>query len=91
MSKLLKFFAILALVVGAFAMVPASAQARGGHFHGGHFRGGGFGGGGWGPGWGFGFANPYYYGGPYYYAGPSCLVRVWRGGHWVLRRSWRCY
>ena len=31
---------------------------------------------------------------PSYYAGPPCgwvRVRVWRHGHWVLRRAWRCW
>ena len=65
MSKLVKVFAIAALIAGAFAMTPGPAAAQrhggGGHggFHsgggwhgGGGFRGGGFRGGGWGRGWG---------------------------------------
>ena len=89
MSKLMRFFAIAALIVGALALVPDIAQARhGGHGgHGGGFRGGG--GWGWGPGWGWG-GYPYpYYGA--YYGGGCGYVRVWRRGHWVLRRSYRCY
>ncbi|HEY4077403.1 MAG TPA: hypothetical protein VGM26_10790 [Rhizomicrobium sp.] len=72
----------------------------GGHWHGGggHWRGGGWRGGGWGwgPGFALGFGAPYYggyYGSPYY-SGDSCgytRVRVWRNGHWVLRRAYRCY
>ena len=49
MSKLVKFFAIAALVAGAFAMTPGPAAAQ--HHHhggGGHWHGGG----GWGGGWG---------------------------------------
>ena len=89
MSKLVKFLAIAALVGGAFAMTPGPAAAYHGH-GGGHWRGGGWGPGfvfGFGPGWGWG---PYY---PYY-AEPACgwvRVRVWRHGHWVLRRAWRCW
>ena len=88
MSKFAKILAVLALIVGALVMTPGSAQARWGH--GGHFHGGW--GGGWGPGWGWGgYPYPYYgYAAPYY--GPGCgYVRVWRRGHWVLRRNWRCY
>ncbi len=103
MSKLVKFFAIAALMAGAFAMTPGPAAAQhhhgGGHWHGGggHWRGGGFGPGfvfGFGSGWGWG-GYPYY---PYYaepyFAGPDCgwaRVRVRRHGHWVLRRAWRCW
>ena len=103
MSKLVKFFAIAALLVGAFAMTPGPAAAQhyhgGGHWHGGggHWHGGGWG---WGRGfgWGLGWGYPYYYGGPYYPyyydGGPDCgwvRVRVWRNGHWVIRRAWRCW
>ncbi|HTT49431.1 MAG TPA: hypothetical protein VMG39_15690 [Pseudolabrys sp.] len=110
MSKLLKFFAIAALVGGAFAMTPGPAAAQhhhgggGGHWHGGGgWHGGGWRGGGWGgfgpgfvfgfgPGWGWDY--PYgYYPGPYF-AGPDCgwvRVRVWRHGHWIIRRAWRCW
>lgn len=70
----------------------------GGWHHGGGWRGGGWRGGGWGwgPGlaFGFGLASPYYYGGPYYAQAPACgwvRVRVWRNGHRVLRRVWRCW
>lgn len=104
MSKFLKFFAIAALVAGAFAMTPAPAAAQrhhgGGHWHGGggHFRGGGWGG--FGPGFVLGFGPAWSWGGypySYYddnYAGPPCgwtHVRVWRHGHWALRRAWRCW
>ena len=96
MSKLFKVFAILGLLAGAMAATPDMALAQhhgggGGHWHG----GGGWRGGGWGPGFGIGFGSPYYYGGPYYYGSPgNCgytRVRLWRNGHWVLRRAWRCY
>lgn len=89
MSKLVKFFAIAALVAGAFAMTPGPAAAQ--HYHGG---GGHWHGGGWGPGFVFGF-GPGWGWGPYpYYAEPACgwvRVRVWRHDHWVLRRAWRCW
>jgi hypothetical protein len=102
MSKLVKFLAIAALVAGAFAMTPGPATAQ--HHHGGHWHGGGghwHGGWGWGRGfgWGFGFGPGWGWGGyPYYaepyYAQPTCgwvRVRVWRHGHWYLRRAWRCW
>jgi hypothetical protein len=87
MSKLVRFFAIAALLAGAFAMTPAPAVAQHhGHWHGGHYyHGGGWG---WGPGPFWGWGAPYAY-----YGGPACgwhYVRVWRG-RWVLRRAWRCY
>jgi hypothetical protein len=92
MSKLVKFFAIVVLLAGAIAVTPGTAEARHGGHGGGHHGGGWHGGGGWrGGGWGPGFG--YYYGGPYYYA-PACgwvRVRVWRNGHWALRRAWRCW
>ncbi|HEY7999193.1 MAG TPA: hypothetical protein VIE87_10265 [Pseudolabrys sp.] len=107
MSKLVKFFAIAALVAGAFAMTPGPAAAQhfhggGGHWHGGggHWHGGWGGGwGGFGPGFALGFGSGWGWGGyPYYaepyYAEPACgwaRVRVWRYGHWHLRRVWRCY
>jgi len=75
----------------------AHSHGGGGHGFGGggHWRGGGYRGGGWGPSFGIGFGSPYYYGDPYYYGGPSncgySRVRLWRNGHWVLRRAWRCY
>ncbi len=92
MSKLVKFFAIIAVLAGTIAVTPVTALAQ--HHGGGHWHGGG-GRGGRGPGFGFGWGNPYYYGGPYYY-GPQAncgwaRVRLWRNGHWVLRRSWRCW
>jgi len=80
MSKIVKLVASVALFAVVFA---AAAEARSGHGHrGGHH--GGWRGGGW---------SPYYFGGPRYYA-PACgwvRVRVWRRGHWVLRRAWRCW
>lgn len=93
MSKLVKFFAIGALVAGAFAMTPAPAAAYHGH-GGGHWHGGG-GRGGFGPGFAFGsgWGGYPYYAEPYY-AGPDCgwvRVRVRRHGHWMLRRAWRCW
>jgi hypothetical protein len=104
MSKITKLLAALCVAGAAVAALPDAALAQrhgggghgGGGFHGGggHWRGGGGGWrGGWGPGFGFGFGTPYYYGSPYYY-GDSCgyaRVRVWRNGHWVLRRAYRCY
>jgi hypothetical protein len=102
MSKLVKFLAIAFLVGGAFAMTPGPAAAQhhhgGGHWHGGggHWHGGR---GGFGPGFAFGFGSGWGWGGyPYYaepyYAQPTCgwaRVRVWRHGHWILRRAWRCW
>ena len=101
MSKIVKFFAIAALVAGAFAMAPGPAAAQhhhgGGHWHGGggHWHGGwGWGHGfGWGLGWGWGWGGYPYYAEPYY-AQPACgwaRVRVWRHGHWTYRRAWRCW
>lgn len=94
MSKLVKFFAIAALVGGAFAMTPSPAAAY--HGHGGYWHGGGHwhGGWGWGRGFGWGWGYPYSYGPAYYYAQPACgwaRVRVWRYGHWAWRRAWRCW
>lgn len=96
MSKLIKLFASVALIVGLFT---AAAEARGPHGGGWHGGGGGWHGGGghWrGGGWGgWGVPYGYYYPGPYYYGyGPGCgwtRVRVWRRGHWVIRRAWRCW
>jgi hypothetical protein len=102
MSKFTKLLAGLCVAGAAFAAMPDAALAQhhhgagGGHWHGGgHWRGGGWRGGGW----GFGFGAPYYYyGGPTYYGSPyygdNCgytRVRVWRNGHWVTRRAYRCY
>jgi hypothetical protein len=75
---------------------------HGGGWHGGGWHGGGWhrGGWGWGPGFGlglglgYGWGYPYYYAGDPYYAEPACgwtRVRVWRYGHWVIRRAWRCW
>jgi hypothetical protein len=82
MPKIATTLAALFLIVGAFA-VATPAQARWHHgWHGGsHFAFG----------WG-GYPYPYYYGGSYY-AAPACgwtHYRVWRHGHWVIRRAWRC-
>jgi hypothetical protein len=75
MSKFVKLFAIAVIIAGAVVMAPGNAQARGGHHHHGGWRGGG---------WGWGY--PYAY--QPYYAAPACgYVRVWRRGHWVLRRA----
>lgn len=99
MSKIFKVLAIVGVFAGAMVVTsgPALAQHHGGG-HGGFHRGGGWHGGwrgGYGPGFVFGFGAPYYYGGPYYNGGPGdcgyVRVRVWRGGHWVLRRAWRCW
>jgi hypothetical protein len=80
MSKLIKLFAVLALVAGTFAFTPNTASAQHWHGHGGGWHGGGWHGGGWGHrGWGWGpavgfglglgwgpyYARPYY--GPYPY------------------------
>jgi hypothetical protein len=106
MSRFFKVLAIVGVLAGAMAATSGTALAQhhrggggGGGFHGGggHWRGGGWRGGGWGPGFGFGLGlgYPYYYGGPYYDGGPgNCgyvRVRVWRSGHWVLRRAYRCW
>ncbi|HET7192566.1 MAG TPA: hypothetical protein VFI98_11735 [Pseudolabrys sp.] len=99
MSRLTQVFASAALVLCVIAFAPGSAEARWhGGWHGGWHRGwGGFG---WGPAFGFGWGYPYaYYPGPYYYAAPyyarpACgwsRARVWRNGHWALRRAWRCW
>jgi len=105
MSKLVKAFAVVAVIAGAMAALPGTAEAQ---WHGGHggWHGGWHGGGwGWGPGFGlglglgYGVGYPYYYGGgpyygPGYYGGPGCgyrRIRVWAGDHWALRRVWRCY
>ena len=102
MSRFTKTIASATLILSILAFVPGSAEARWhGGWHGG-WRGGwgwgpavGFGVGlGWGRGWGWGY--PYaYYPGPYYYAVPPACgwarVRIWRQGHWVLRRAWRCW
>ena len=95
MSSLAKCVAGLALIAGLLATVPDTAEAgyrR--HCHRGWV-------GGWSFGFGFGYpyyARPYSYGPyyiPYYYAPPPTCgwvrYRVWRRGHWVLRRAWRCW
>jgi hypothetical protein len=103
MSKLVKIFSGIALIVSVVAFAPGSAEARWhgggwhghGGWHGGWHRGWRGGGWGWGPavGFGWGWGAPYaYYPGPYY--GGDCgwvRVRVWRNGHRVLRRVWRCW
>ena len=103
MSKLVKFFAIAALVAGAFAMTPGPAAAQYQAMAAaigmaavaiGTADGAAFGPGfalGFGSGWGWG-GYPYY--AEPYYAEPACgwaRVRVWRHGHWYLRRAWRCW
>lgn len=99
MSKFVKYFAVLALAAGAIAVTPNAASAHGWRYGG---WGAYWGGWGWGPGfaigWGFPYyyPRPYYYPGPYYYYGPrpACgwaRVRVWRHGHRVVRRVWRCW
>jgi hypothetical protein len=95
MSKFVKFFGALALIAGAIAFTPDTALAQ--HHHGGGgWHHGGYRGGGWGRGFGFGLGLGYpygYYAQPYY-ADPGCgwtRVRLWRNGHWVLRRAWRCW
>ena len=102
MSKLVKFFAALLLIVSMTAFAPGSADARwGGGWHGGGWHGGWRGGGwgwgpafgwGWGPpgwGWGAGWGNPYFSS-----AGPRCgwvPVRTWRSGYRWAGRAWRCW
>ncbi len=85
MMRLVKVFAVAALLGIGLAATPDVAQARWGH----HWHGGG-----WGPGFALGFglgAAPYYYGGPYAYDyGPDCgWVRVRTYYGW--RRVWRCW
>jgi hypothetical protein len=89
MSKIATILAALFLTIGVLA-VSSPAQAR---WHHGWHHGGGWG---WGSGFalGLGAGYPYYYGGGPYYAAPACgwrPVRVWRYGHWIIRRAWRCY
>jgi hypothetical protein len=90
MSKFLKLFAGLALLLGAVAFMPGSAQAQ--HWHHGWHRGPGWG---WGPAFGFGlgFGYPYYYGGPYYAGPPACgWAPVYsRKTHRLVRQVWRCW
>jgi hypothetical protein len=95
MSKLVKSFAIAALIAGALAVTPGPALAQH-HHHGGHggWHGGGWRGGGWGAGpfWGWGGMYPYY--AEPYYAEPTCgwvRVRVLRHGRWVRRLVRRCW
>ena len=89
MSKLVKFFAIAALIAGAFAVTPGPAAAQhhrhGGHWHGhgggGHWHGhGGWGGWGFGPGfgWGWGWGYPYYTRpGRYYVRSGATAIGSW--------------
>ena len=89
MSKAIKIFALLALLVGTAAVTVDTADARP------WFRSY-YWGGGWGPYYGGGpfYGRPYYYGGPYYYYGSRCSsvrVLVRRHGHRVWRRAWRCW
>jgi hypothetical protein len=99
MSKQMRILAIVGMIAGAVAAAPSSALAyhhgHGSYRHGGgYYHGGGWGWGGYGWGWGWGPAFAYYP--PVYYAPPpqECgwvHVRVWRHGHWVLRRAWQCW
>ena len=86
MSKIATILAALFLIVGAIAASDAGRRRAGttAGMAGPHFA--------FGWGWG-GYPYPYYYGGPYY-AAPACgwtHYRVWRHGHWVVRRAWRCW
>jgi hypothetical protein len=70
-----------AAALGALALSPTAASARGGHGGGGHggghggFHGGFHGGGGWhGGGFHRGWGGPRFIGGPAYYGG-GCVVR----------------
>lgn len=96
MTKLMKIFAGMMLLAGAIAFTPGTAMAQ--YHHGWHGHGGWHGGWGRGFGWGYGWGwgAPYaYYPPPVYYApGGDCgwvRVRAWRHGHWVVRRTWRCW
>lgn len=88
MTKLVKVFAVLALMFGAIAVTSGAAQARHWHHHHHGWSGGGI---------SFGFgAYPYgaSYGPPVYYAAPACRwerVRVWRHGRWHYRSVRRCW
>ena len=84
-NKLVRIFAAFALIAGALAVAPSTAQAR--YWHGRYW-------GGYGWGWGYPYAYPYpYYYRPYYYGGGCGYVRVryWRHGHWHIGRRWRCW
>ena len=88
MTRLMKFFGAVLLIVGVIGFAPGNAEAR---CYGGYYRGcgqwGGWGWGPWGPGVGWGQGNPYFY-------GPGCgwvRVRGWNNGHRVVRRVWRCW
>jgi len=98
MSKLVKLFAALALIISVIAIAPGGAEARwGGGWHGGWHGGGwnggwhrgwggGWGGWGWGPafGWGWGpaWGGGPGWGNPYFYSAGP------RCG-WVRVRAWR--
>ncbi|MGH6725318.1 MAG: hypothetical protein ACREB8_02075 [Pseudolabrys sp.] len=75
MSKLVRFFAIAALIAGALAMTPgpAAAQRHGGH-GGGSWHGGGMRGGSWHGGGMRGGAN--------WHGGGGWRGGGWRGGGW---------
>lgn len=85
MSKLVKLLTCVALIAGAFALTPGSAQA---HHWRHHYSG-------WSFGFGFGYPYAYYPPPPVYYApAPYCQwvrVRVWRYDHWSWRRVRRCW
>ncbi len=85
MSKLVKFLVFASLIAGAISIVPDRAEAYWRHRYWG-----------WGPAAAFAWGGyPYYpyYARPHYYAVPACgyvSVKVWRHGHWVLRRARQC-
>jgi hypothetical protein len=86
MTKLMKLFAAVMLIVSVICFAPGHAEARCDYYRG-CGQWGGWGWGPWGPGVGWGQGNPYFY-------GPSCRwvhVRVWHNGHRVVRRVWRCW
>ena len=88
MPKLMKLLAAVMLItsVVAFATGNAEARCRDGQY-GGCGQWGGWGWGPWGPGVGWGQGNPYFY-------GSRCgwiHVPVWRNGHRIIRRAWRCW
>ena len=85
MTKLMKFFAAVMLIVSVICFAPGKAEARCDYYRG-CGQWGAWGWGPWGPGVGWGQGNPYSY-------GPSCgwvRVRAWHNGHRVVRRVWRC-
>ena len=86
MTKLMKFFAAVMLIVSVICFAPGNAEARCDYYRG-CGQWGGWGWGPWGPGVGWGQGNPYFY-------GSRCgwvHVRAWHNGHRVVRRVWRCW